>query len=161
MRQTKLTVFTAGDASLDVPLSSLSPHSLGRCQIVILDDRYWKILGQFSEHGFNIERYDKIKDFRQNVALVPMSAKEGEGLQDLLAVGVGLAERFLEDRLTDTIGPAMGTVLEMRDEVGMGKTIDVILYRGNLKVGDNIMLASSDGSIYHPHQGIKAAKRHV
>ncbi|DAC28504.1 MAG TPA: translation initiation factor IF-2, partial [Candidatus Poseidoniaceae archaeon] len=69
--------------------------------------RYWKMVGQFSEHGFNIERYDKIKDFRQNVALVPMSAKAGEGLQDLLAVSVGLAERFLEDRLTDTIGPAM------------------------------------------------------
>ena len=27
-----------------------------------------------------------------------MSAKEGEGLQDLLTVTVGLAERFLEDR---------------------------------------------------------------
>ena len=124
----------------------------------LFDDRYWKMLGQFSEHGFNIERYDKIKDFRQNVALVPMSAKEGEGLQDLLAVGVGLAERFLEDRLTDTIGPAMGTVLEMRDEVGMGKTIDVILYRGNLKIGDNIMLASSDGAFTTHIKGLKRPK---
>lgn len=124
----------------------------------LFDDRYWKILGQFSEHGFNIERYDKIKDFRQNVALVPMSAKEGEGLQDLLAVGVGLAERFLEDRLTDTIGPAMGTVLEMRDEIGMGKTIDVILYRGTLRVGDNIMLASSDGAFTTHIKGLKRPK---
>jgi translation initiation factor 5B len=87
-----------------------------------------------------------------------MSAKEGEGLQDLLAVGVGLAERFLEDRLTDTIGPAMGTVLEMRDEVGMGKTIDVILYRGSLKVGDNIMLASSDGAFTTHIKGLKRPK---
>ncbi len=124
----------------------------------LFDDRYWKMLGQFSEHGFNIERYDRIKDFRQNVALVPMSAKEGEGLQDLLAVSVGLAERFLEDRLTDTIGPAMGTVLEMRDEVGMGKTIDVILYRGDLKIGDNIMLASSDGAFTTHIKGLKRPK---
>ena len=63
----------------------------------LFEDRYWKLLGKFSEHGFNLERYDQIRDFRQNVALVPMSAKEGEGLQDLLAVTVGLAERFLED----------------------------------------------------------------
>ena len=111
----------------------------------LFEDRYWKLLGQFSEHGFNIERYDQIRDFRQNVALVPMSAKDGEGLQDLLAVTVGLAERFLEDRLTDTLGAAEGTVLEMRDEVGMGKTIDVILYRGELKIGDNVMLAANDG----------------
>ena len=115
----------------------------------LFEDRYWKLLGQFSEHGFNIERYDQIRDFRQNVALVPMSAKDGEGLQDLLAVTVGLAERFLEDRLTDTLGAAEGTVLEMRDEVGMGKTIDVILYRGELKIGDKVMLAANDLSLIH------------
>ena len=126
--------------------------------ISLFEDRYWKILGQFSEHGFNIERYDKIRDFTQNVALVPRSAKEGEGLQDLLAVSVGLAERFLEDRLTDTIGPAQGTVLEMRDEVGMGKTIDVILYRGSLKIGDNIMLASNDGPFSTHIKGLKRPK---
>ncbi|MAJ01218.1 MAG: translation initiation factor IF-2 [Euryarchaeota archaeon] len=121
----------------------------------LFEDRYWKMVGQFSEHGFNLERYDKISDFRQNVALVPMSAKEGEGLQDLLAVTVGLAERFLEDRLTDTLGSAQGTVLEMRDEVGMGKTIDVILYRGQLNVGDSIMLAGIDGSFTTHIKGLK------
>ena len=121
----------------------------------LFEDRYWKLMGQFSEHGFNLERYDKIKDFRQSVALVPMSAKEGEGLQDLLAVTVGLAERFLEDRLTDTLGPAQGTVLEMRDEVGMGKTVDVILYRGRLSVGDSIMLAGQDGPFKTHIKGLK------
>ena len=121
----------------------------------LFEDRYWKTVGQFSEHGFNLERYDQIRDFRQNVALVPMSAKEGEGLQDLLAVTVGLAERFLEDRLTDTLGAAQGTVLEMRDEVGMGKTVDVILYRGELKVGDTVMLAGQDGPFTTHIKGLK------
>lgn len=121
----------------------------------LFEDRYWKIIGQFSEHGFNLERYDQIRDFRQNVALVPMTAKEGEGLQDLLAVTVGLAERFLEDRLTDTLGAAQGTVLEMRDEVGMGKTVDVILYRGELKVGDTVMLAGQDGPFTTHIKGLK------
>ena len=124
----------------------------------LFEDRYWKLLGQFSEHGFNIERYDQIRDFRQNVALVPMSAKDGEGLQDLLAVTVGLAERFLEDRLTDTLGAAEGTVLEMRDEVGMGKTIDVILYRGEIKVGDKIMVAANDGPFETHIKGLKRPK---
>ena len=124
----------------------------------LFEDRYWKLLGQFSEHGFNIERYDQIRDFRQNVALVPMSAKDGEGLQDLLAVTVGLAERFLEDRLTDTLGAAEGTVLEMRDELGMGKTIDVILYRGELKIGDNVMLAANDGPFSTHIKGLKRPK---
>tara|TARA_B110000003_G_C16629558_1_gene526121 strand:+ start:483 stop:2405 length:1923 start_codon:yes stop_codon:yes gene_type:complete len=124
----------------------------------LFEDRYWKLLGQFSEHGFNIERYDQIRDFRSNVALVPMSAKDGEGLQDLLAVTVGLAERFLEDRLTDTLGAPEGTVLEMRDEIGMGKTIDVILYRGDLKIGDTIMLAANDGPFSTHIKGLKRPK---
>ncbi|MBJ64055.1 MAG: translation initiation factor IF-2 [Euryarchaeota archaeon] len=111
----------------------------------LFDERYWKILGQFSEHGFNIERYDKIRDFKSNLAMVPCSAKDGEGLQDLLTVTVGLAERFLEERLRDTLGDGEGTVLEMKDERGLGKTIDVILNRGELKIGDSITLVSQDG----------------
>ncbi len=110
-----------------------------------LDERWWKLVGQFSEHGLNIERYDRIKDFTMDIAVVPCSAKEGEGLQDLLAVTIGLAERFLDERLRDTLGPAEGTVLEMKDERGLGKTIDVILYRGELNKGDRITLISQDG----------------
>ena len=44
------------------------------------DEKYWKLLGQFSEHGFNIERYDKIRDFKSNLAMVPCSAKDGDCL---------------------------------------------------------------------------------
>ena len=109
------------------------------------EEKYWKLLGQFSEHGFNIERYDKIRDFKSNLAMVPCSAKDGEGLQDLLTVTVGLAERFLEDRLRDTLGNGEATVLEMKDERGLGKTVDVILNRGELNVGDSITLVGSDG----------------
>ncbi len=111
----------------------------------LFDQAYWKLLGQVSEYGFNLERYDQIKDFTQSIALVPCSAKEGEGLQDLLAITVGLAERFLENRLTDTIGPAEGCVLEVKDERGLGKTIDLILYRGELRTGDKITLIGQDG----------------
>jgi translation initiation factor 5B len=111
----------------------------------LFETLYWKLLGQFSEHGFNIERYDKIRDFKSNLAMVPCSAKDGEGLQDLLTVTVGLAERFLDERLRDTLGDGEGTVLEMKDERGLGKTIDVILNRGELNVGDTITLVSADG----------------
>ena len=124
----------------------------------LFEEKYWTFLGLLSEHGFNAERYDQIKDFRNNVALVPMSAKDGEGLQDLLTVTVGLAERFLEARLTDTLGPSEATVLEMREEVGMGKTIDVILYRGSLRAGDRILLAGEDGPFLTHIKGLKRPK---
>ncbi|MBL6881911.1 MAG: translation initiation factor IF-2 [Candidatus Poseidoniaceae archaeon] len=124
----------------------------------LFQQRFWKLVGQVSEHGINLERYDQIKDFKQSFPLVPMSAKEGEGLQDLLTVTVGLAERFLEDRLTDTLGPAEGTILEMKDEIGMGKTIDVILHRGSLNVTDTITVVSADGPFDARIKGLKRAR---
>jgi len=111
------------------------------------DQRYWDLVGSFAEHGFNIERYDKIKDFTKEIALVPISAKEGEGIQDLLAVVIGMAERYLSDKLKDVEGAGEGTVLEMKEERGLGKTLDVILYRGSIRKGDEIVLVTQEGGI--------------
>ena len=111
------------------------------------DQRYWDLVGQFAEHGFNIERYDRIKDFTKEIALVPISAREGEGIQDLLAVVIGMAERYLVEQLTDIEGAGEGTVLEMKEERGLGKTLDVILYRGSVKKGDEIILTTEEGGI--------------
>jgi translation initiation factor 5B len=111
------------------------------------DQRYWDLVGSFAEHGFNIERYDKVKDFTKEIALVPISAKEGEGIQDLLAVVIGMAERYLGDKLKDVDGAGEGTVLEMKEERGLGKTLDVILYRGSIRKGDEIVLVTQDGGI--------------
>ena len=115
--------------------------------IGIFDEKYWKLIGQLAEHGFNVERYDKVKDFTKEIALVPISAKEGEGVQDLLAVVIGLAERYLSDKLTDIEGLGEGTVLEVKEERGLGKTLDVILHRGSIKKGDEIVLVTNDGGI--------------
>jgi translation initiation factor 5B len=111
------------------------------------DQRYWDLVGSFAEHGFNIERYDRIKDFTKEIALVPISAREGEGIQDLLAVVIGMAERYLSDKLKDVGGAGEGTVLEMKEERGLGKTLDVILYRGSIRKGDEIVLVTQEGGI--------------
>ena len=111
------------------------------------DQRYWDLVGSFAEHGFNIERYDRIKDFTKEIALVPISARQGEGIQDLLAVVIGMAERYLSEKLKDVDGAGEGTVLEMKEERGLGKTLDVILYRGSIRKGDEIVLVTQEGGI--------------
>ena len=111
----------------------------------LFEQRYWDLVGSFAEHGFNIELYSKVKDFTKDIALVPISAREGEGIQDLLTVVIGLAERYLEENLTDIEGAGEGTVLEMKEERGLGKTLDVILYRGSVKKGDEIVLVTDEG----------------
>ena len=111
----------------------------------LFNKRFYELVGEFAAEGFNLERYDEIEDFTQCVALVPCSAKEGEGIQDLLAVVIGLAERYLAEQLADVEGAAEATVLEMKEERGLGKTLDIILHRGTLSKGDEIALATSDG----------------
>ena len=124
----------------------------------LFEQRYWDLVGKFAEHGFNIEMYSKVKDFTQEIALVPISAREGEGIQDLLAVVIGLAERYLEDKLTDIEGAGEGTVLEMKEERGLGKTLDVILYRGSIKKGDEIVLVTDEGGVSTHVRGMFAPR---
>ena len=112
----------------------------------LFEKRYWDLVGQFAEDGFNLERYDRVKDFTKDIALVPISAREGEGIQDLLAVVIGLAERYLSEQLMDIEGRGEATVLEMKEERGLGKTLDLILHRGSIKKGDEIVLVSQRGA---------------
>ncbi|MEM2250871.1 MAG: translation initiation factor IF-2 [Candidatus Hadarchaeales archaeon] len=103
----------------------------------VLDEKIYEIVGKLHELGFESERFDRITDFRRQVCIVPVSAKTGEGIAELLALLFGLAQRFLEEHLRlEVSGNARGTVLEVKEEIGLGKTLDVILYDGSLRVGD-------------------------
>jgi translation initiation factor 5B len=111
-----------------------------------LEHRTYELVGKLSELGFASERYDRISDFQRNIAIVPVSSRTGEGIADLLMVLIGLAQRFLKQDLAFRAeGPARGTVLEVKEERGLGITLDVILFDGTLSVGDEIMLATSGG----------------
>ena len=126
---------------------ALSMRNQTQDSMGLFEKQYWSLVGQFAEEGLNIERYDRVKDFTKDIAMVPISAREGEGIQDLLAVVIGLAERYLTDQLTDVEGSGEGTVLEMKEERGLGKTLDVILHRGSIKKGDEIVLVTTEGGL--------------
>ena len=106
----------------------------------ILDRYIYKTTEEFFRLGFKADRFDRIKDFMRTVTIVPVSAKTGEGIAELLMVLVGLAQQYLMNRLMVTSGPAKGVVLEFRESPGLGATIDVIVYDGILKKGDIIVI---------------------
>jgi len=117
------------------------PRVLGQ-----LDEMIYNLAGKvFDKFGFSADRFDRITDFTKTVAIVPVSGKYGEGIPDLLLVLVGLAQRFLEEELRSEEGPGEGTVLEVKEERGIGTAIDTIVYRGTMKVGDQIVVASVTG----------------
>lgn len=112
-----------------------------------IDNRIYRIMGSLSKFGFNSDRFDRIKDFTKTIAIIPTSAKIGEGIQELLAIVVGLTEAFMKKNLVTTRGPAKGIVLEVKEDTGLGTTINAIIYDGILNVDDNITLGGKDGPI--------------
>ena len=113
-----------------------------------LDTKIYELVGQLFEKGFRAERFDRVKEMTKEIYIVPISAKQKEGLPEVLMLLAGLSQKFLEKRLSIHVqGDAKGTVLEVKEEKGLGKTIDVILYDGSLKVGEEIVLAGKNGII--------------
>ncbi|MCK4952910.1 translation initiation factor IF-2 [Candidatus Bathyarchaeota archaeon] len=112
-----------------------------------LDEHLYSIMGAFSRIGFQTDRFDKISDFTRTVAIVPVSAKTGSGVPELLGVLVGLTQQYLHDRLEVTEGPAKGTVLEVNEERGLGITINSIIYDGILRKEDIIVVGGKEEPI--------------
>jgi translation initiation factor 5B len=111
------------------------------------DGKLYTIMGTLSRLGFKSERFDKISDFTKNVAIVPVSAKTGEGISELIMILIGLTQQFMQQTLTISEGPARGSVLEVKDEPGLGLTLNAIIYDGILHEGDQIVVAGRDKAI--------------
>ncbi|MEA2090572.1 MAG: translation initiation factor IF-2 [Thermoproteota archaeon] len=109
-----------------------------------LDEHLYEIVGEFSRLGFQANIFNKISDFTKNVAVVPTSAKTGEGVPELLAVLVGLTQQYLTARLHVTEGPAKGTVLEVKEETGLGMTLNAVIYDGVLRRDDLIVVGGRE-----------------
>jgi translation initiation factor 5B len=108
-----------------------------------IENKTYEIVGKLSELDFSADRFDRVADFQRNLAIVPVSAHTGEGIADLLLIMIGLAQRYMGDELKLSIeGPGAGTVLEVKEERGLGTTLDVILYDGTLAIGDDIAVAT-------------------
>lgn len=108
-----------------------------------LERKIYKIVAQFAERGFNAERFDRIEDFTKTVAIVPCSGITGEGISELLMVLSGLAQIYLKDRLElSKIG--RGNILEVKEVLGLGTTVDAVLYDGKIEQGDFIVVGGKE-----------------
>ena len=108
-----------------------------------MDERLYTIVGKLSETGLNAERFDRVDNYTKQIAIVPVSARTAEGVPELLMLITGLAQRFLEEQLkTKVKGPGKATILEVKEEKGLGITMDVIVHDGSIKVNDQIVVGA-------------------
>lgn len=110
-----------------------------------LDSRIYTAVGALSRLGMNSEAFFRVKDFTREIAIVPVSAKTGEGIPELITVLIGLTQQYLRDRLAITLGEPKGIILEVREEFGLGPSANVILLDGVLKVGHSVVMSRREG----------------
>ncbi len=111
------------------------------------DTKIYEMMGRISEYGFDSERFDKVSDFSKQIAIVPVSAKTKEGLSELLMLIAGLSQKFLGKDLTiEETGRGRGSIIEVKEEKGMGTTVDVILYDGVLRKNDEVLFLTVNGA---------------
>src|SRR3972149_1759374 len=107
------------------------------------NEKYLTLIGSLQNYGFDADFYYNINDFTKKIALVPCSARTGQGIPELILVLCGLSQRYLENKLA--LNPdAKGIVLEVKKEKD-NSYLECILYDGTLDRKDAIAIATIDG----------------
>ncbi|MCX8167811.1 MAG: translation initiation factor IF-2 [Ignisphaera sp.] len=130
------------DKPIMLSLRNQSPQIIKRVETEV-----YKLVAQLSNYGINADLFDRIRDFTRTVPIIPLSAKTGEGIPELLAVIAGITQRYMREKIMYVEGPAKGVVLEVKEQPGYGTALDVILYDGVLREHDPILMAGINGPI--------------
>ena len=94
---------------------------------------------QLAEIGLVIEEYGG------DIICVPVSARRGTGIDDLLEMILLLAE--VQDIRANPNRPATGVIIEAKLEKNTGPTATVLVQQGTLKMGDNIVVGALAGKV--------------
>ncbi len=104
------------------------------------DEKLYTFIASLNNHGFDSDLYYNMNDFTKKIALVPLSAKTGEGISELLMMLCGLCQKFLKGNLHLGKKPK-GIILEIKKEKTL-QYAESILYDGELKNNDEIAIAN-------------------
>ncbi|NMB67094.1 translation initiation factor IF-2 [Candidatus Woesearchaeota archaeon] len=105
----------------------------------IFDERYMMIADSLTSYGFDSDLFYNIDDFTKKIALIPCSARTGEGIQELMMMLCGLSQKYLKEKLKIE-NCSKGIILEVKKEKD-NEYVEAILYDGKLKRNGEIAIA--------------------
>ena len=139
-------VVAADDGVMPQTIESISHAKAANVPIIVAINKMDKpganpdrVKQELMEHGVLVE------DWGGDVISVPVSAKKGEGITDLLEMILLQADmlelRANPDRL------AMGTVIEARLDKAKGPVATLLVSNGTLKAGQSVVAGTTSGKI--------------
>ncbi|VDM33916.1 unnamed protein product [Hydatigera taeniaeformis] len=110
------------------------------------NQRFKEVVQHFALMELNVELFYKNLNPNEFISMVPTSAHSGDGMGDLLAFMCKEMQRRLYKRLTFS-EELKASVMEVKETVGLGTSLDVIVVNGRIREGDTIVLAGQEGPI--------------
>ncbi|OIK15321.1 translation initiation factor IF-2 [Bacillus sp. MUM 13] len=98
-----------------------------------------RVMQELTEHGLVPEAWGG------DTIFVPISAKQGEGIDSLLEMILLVSE--VEEHKANPNRKAIGTVIEARLDKGRGTVATLLVQNGTLKIGDPIVVGNSFGRV--------------
>lgn len=145
-----IIVVAADDSIMPQTIEAINHAKAANVPIIVA-------INKIDRSGANVERvkndllkYDLVcEEYGGDTICVPVSAKTGQGVEDLLDQILLLAELY--DLKANPKAKARGTILEARLDHNVGAVANVLVQNGTLKIGDCIVAGSVYGKVKSMH----------
>ncbi|WP_338469813.1 translation initiation factor IF-2 [Niallia sp. XMNu-256] len=141
-----ILVVAADDGVMPQTIEALNHAKAAEVPIIVAVNKMDKpaanpdrVMQELTEHGLVPEAWGGETIF------VPLSAKTGEGIDDLLEMILLVSE--VEEYKANPNRKAVGTVIEARLDKGKGSVATLLVQNGTLKIGDPIVVGNTFGRV--------------
>ncbi len=141
-----ILVVAADDGVMPQTVEAINHAKAAGVEIVVAVNKIDKPSANIERVKQELTEYELIpEDWGGSTVFVPVSAKTGEGLEDLMEMIILTAE-VLELK-ANANRRARGLVLEAQLDKGRGSVATVLVQKGTLHVGDSIAAGSAHGKV--------------
>lgn len=146
MTDIAVLVVAADDGVMPQTIEAINHAKAAKVPIIVA-------INKIDKEGANPERVKQelvdqgviVEEWGGDVIAVPVSAKKGENIDELLENILLVAE--MEELTADPDRPARGCVIEARVKKGKGSTASILVQQGTLHLGDAILSGTTYGRV--------------
>lgn len=146
MTDIAVLVVAADDGVMPQTIEAINHAKAAKVPIIVA-------INKIDKEGANPERVKQelvdqgviVEEWGGDVIAVPVSAKKGKNIDELLENILLVAE--IEELKADPDRPARGCVIEARVKKGKGSTASILVQQGTLHLGDTILSGTTYGRV--------------